>query len=301
MMTDRTSHALHNHLHAFTSDLNVKLAAILNQQHPVLQEALMFATLLGGKRIRPFLTFQIGSLLGVAPHLLLHVGAAIEMIHAYSLVHDDLPSMDNADTRRGLPSCHKKFSEAEAILTGDGLLTLAFQMMASEEAHPDPATRCHMISCLAQASGPSGMVAGQALDMHPLPPANLQDLSELHHLKSGALIQASCLLPALMAHAPDPVVEKWKRFGAAIGLSFQIVDDILDVRGDPTITGKPGFQDGHKATFVTLMGLEAVQDQAQTLLAEAKELLHKMSDSSTSHPHKAILMDLVTYIGQRES
>ena len=237
-----------------------------------LHEAMRYGVLGGGKRIRPLLCYAAGEALGVSPALLDRPAAAVELIHAYSLVHDDLPAMDNDDLRRGRPTCHKAFDEATAILAGDALQTLAFQVLA-EAADLSPQSRVAMIAALAQASGSRGMAGGQALDLAA--EGQQLDRVRLEHIhihKTGALIRAAVRL-AILADGPVEAdkAERLDRYAKCIGLAFQIQDDVLDVEGKTGDTGKTGGrdQDLQKSTYPSVVGLAESKEMAATLLAEA--------------------------------
>ncbi len=233
-----------------------------------LQEAMRYATLGQGKRLRPFFVMQSCKLHGVDEARALSVAAALEMIHCYSLVHDDLPAMDNDDLRRGLPTTHKKFDEATAILAGDGLLTFAFQILA--EVSESPA----LIAALAKAAGPSGMVGGQMLDMQAENKgfASLEKISAMQHAKTGALFEFACISGPLMAGEDASALLSYAKH---IGLAFQIADDILDVESNAQALGKATQKDNAKGkkTFVDFMGLDGAKQQAARLVAEAKSAI----------------------------
>jgi len=242
-----------------------------DQRPERLHAAMRYSALQGGKRVRPALVYATGELLGVPLEVLDAPAAAVEMIHVYSLVHDDLPAMDDDDLRRGRPTCHRQFDEATAILAGDALQVLAFQSLA--HADTPPAQRVAMITLLAEASGTQGMAGGQAIDLGAVGRTlSLAELEDMHRRKTGALLQASVLLgaaaqPGLAAGDRDRLA----RFGAALGLAFQIVDDILDVEGDPALLGKAtGADQAHnKPTYPAVMGLEAARERARQLRTDA--------------------------------
>jgi len=201
-------------------------------------DAMRYSALAPGKRLRPFLVLASANLFGVALRCALQVAAAVEMVHAYSLVHDDLPAMDNSDLRRGRPTCHKQFDEATAVLAGDGLLTAAFEVLAHPDTHGDPAVRCELVSELATAAGAAGMVGGQMIDLI----AEHQNLdigaiTRLQRMKTGALIAFSCEAGAILAKAPSELRTALRGYAHDLGLAFQIADDLLDVEGSAAWRG----------------------------------------------------------------
>ncbi len=229
----------------------------------------------GGKRLRAFLVIESARLHGVEPSQADRAAAAIEAIHAYSLVHDDLPSMDDDDLRRGKPTVHIKWDEAAAVLTGDALQTLAFEVLADPATSPNPEVRLALISSLAKASGAEGMVLGQALDIAAETAANPLTLDEITRLqagKTGALIEWSAMAGARLASADTGPLQAYSK---ALGLAFQIADDILDVEGDEGLAGKKLQKDADagKATFVSLLGLDGAKGRAQDLVSEAEDAL----------------------------
>jgi farnesyl diphosphate synthase len=239
-------------------------------------EAMRYAALGGGKRLRGFLVLQSGRLFGVDKRSLGRVAAAIECVHAYSLVHDDLPAMDDDDLRRGKPTVHKAFDEATAILAGDALLTLAFGLIAEHDAHGDPFVRCELVTRLAAAAGHAGMVGGQMLDIafeHGSPA--LPDITRLQRLKTGALITFSCEAGAILGHASTAARTALSNYGHELGLAFQIADDLLDEEGDPARMGKAVRKDAArgKPTLVSLMGPDRARTQAEALAAQASHQL----------------------------
>lgn len=235
-------------------------------------EAMRYSTLGGGKRLRPFLTICASSLFGVSLDSAIETAAAIEFIHTYSLVHDDLPAMDNDDLRRGKPSCHKAFGEAAAILAGDGLLTYAFQVLSSHRTHADPAVRCELISALAQASGCWGMVGGQMMDLEAENKAlSLEEIIRLQRLKTGELFAVSCEAGAILGKAPGMMRNLLRAYAHDMGLAFQITDDLLDVEGTRTSVGKTVRKDKivGKATLVSILGVDRAREHAQILTKQA--------------------------------
>ena len=248
-----------------------------------LMEAVRYAALSSGKRIRPFLVLSSSRLFAVSERSALRVAAAVEMIHCYSLVHDDLPAMDDDDLRRGQPTCHKKFDEATAILAGDALLTKSFEVLAEDATHSDPAVRCELIAELAKAIGPVGMVGGQMLDL-VAEQTNLAmpEVARLQRLKTGMLIGFSCEAGAILGKAAEPVRQALRAYAHDLGLAFQICDDLLDAEGDEKEVGKKTGKDAAagKATFVLLLGAERARAQAYALSRQAVQHLEIFSEKA---------------------
>jgi farnesyl diphosphate synthase len=246
-------------------------------------EAMRYAALGGGKRLRAFMAMESGRLFGVERAVMGRVAAAIECLHAYSLVHDDLPAMDNDAVRHGKPTTHLAFDEATAILAGDGLLTLAFAILAAPETHADPHIRVELVSRLALASGAHGMIGGQMIDMmaqrHEL---TLPEITRLQRLKTGALIEFSAEAGAIMGRARREARHALHGYAQDLGLAFQIADDLLDVEGDPAAMGKAARKDATagKATFVTLLGVDRAREQAQRLAAQAVQHLEMFDEKA---------------------
>ena len=235
-------------------------------------EAMRYSTLDGGKRLRPFFVLQTARLFNVAEQAALRVAAAIEMVHCYSLVHDDLPAMDDDDLRRGRPTCHKAFDEATAVLAGDALLTKAFEVVAGPATHSDPQVRCELVWELATASGAQGMVGGQMFDLRAAElDMDVQAVTRLQNLKTGRLIGFACEAGAVLGKAPRQLRNALKAYAHDLGLAFQIADDLLDVEGDPAQVGKGLHKDADagKATFVSLLGVERARAQADMLSHQA--------------------------------
>ena len=238
-----------------------------------------YATLGGGKRLRPFLVVASADLFGVPRARSVRVGAAIELIHAYSLVHDDLPAMDDALTRRGRPSCHRQYDEATAILAGDALQSVAFDLLVDPATHPDPEVRCALVSGLAVAAGPRGMCGGQMLDLLAEGRAlDLEQILELQRLKTGALIGYACEAGALLGGGSAAARAALRGYAADLGLAFQIQDDLLDVTGDAEITGKDLGRDAAvgKATVVALLGVEGSRCRLEELRSSALAHLDRL-------------------------
>lgn len=251
-------------------------------------EAIRYSAMGGGKRLRPFLAVCSASLFGVSIDAAIEAAAAIEFIHTYSLIHDDLPAMDNDDLRRGKPSCHKQFGEAAAILAGDGLLTYAFQILASSKMHPDPKVRCELITALAEASGCSGMVGGQMMDLEAENQTlSIDEIIRLQRLKTGELFAVSCEAGAILGKAPHMMRNLLRAYAHDMGLAFQITDDLLDAEGTRIQTGKNVRKDKNagKATLVSVMGVERAREHAQILTGQAISHLH-VFDKKANHLRK---------------
>ncbi|MDI9348891.1 MAG: polyprenyl synthetase family protein [Candidatus Symbiobacter sp.] len=240
----------------------------------VLLDAMRYATLQGGKRVRAFLVMESARLFNVAPSCALRVAAALEMIHAYSLVHDDLPAMDNSPWRRGQPSLHCQFDEATAILAGDALLTAAFEVLAEKATHADARVRIDLVKHLAAAAGALGMCGGQMADLlaeRQKIAAEIGVVTQVQRLKTGALIGFAATSGAILGKAPPPAKRALQNYAHDLGLAFQIKDDLLDHEGDESLVGKTLRQDqaAGKANFVTLMGAERAREQAALLAEQA--------------------------------
>ncbi len=264
------------------ADVQARMERTLDDVLPVAQpqdlhEAMRYAVLDGGKRVRPLLVFAAGSLFEAPAAHLARAAAAVEMIHAYSLVHDDMPCMDDDALRRGKPTVHVKFGEATALLVGDALQTRAFEVLAEEANGPEAAHRLRMIGILAQASGARGMCGGQAIDLASVGQRlSRAQLEQMHQLKTGALLRASVLLGALCGGRLDADQEAaLNAYAAAVGLAFQVVDDVLDATADFVTLGKTAGKDAadNKPTYVSILGLEASRALAQQLRADAHAAL----------------------------
>ncbi len=235
-------------------------------------EAMRYSALSGGKRLRPFLTVTCASLFGVSKETSLYAAAAMEFIHTYSLIHDDLPAMDDDDLRRGQPSCHIKFGEAAAILAGDALQALAFQVLADPDVHPDPSVRCELIRSVARAAGWKGLCGGQMLDLEAEnKELSVDEIIRLQRLKTGEMFAISCEAGAILGKAPEPQRRALCRYAHDMGLAFQITDDLLDAEGTREEAGKEVGKDKDrgKATLVAAMGVERAREQAQILARQA--------------------------------
>ena len=263
-----------------------------------LLEAMRYATLGGGKRMRAFLVMQSASLFAVSQTCAARVAASIEMLHAYSLVHDDLPAMDNDDLRRGRPSTHKAFDEATAILVGDALQTRAFELLAEPDTHSDPQARCELVQALGAAAGARGMAGGQMIDM--LAEGQTLDgpaVTRLQALKTGRLIQYSAETGAILGRAPLPQRHLLAAYGRDLGAAFQIADDLLDAEGSTEETGKTAGKDAAagKATMVAILGSERARAHAEMLARQAADHLESFGEKA------ALLRALASYVVTRRN
>jgi len=263
-----------------------------------LREGMRYSVLGGGKRLRPILVYATGDALGAPLEYLDVPAAAVELVHVYSLVHDDLPAMDDDDLRRGRPTCHRAFDEATAILVGDALQALAFDVLAHDVSGNVSATaRLEMIRILAYASGTSGMAGGQAIDLASVGQSlSAEDVENMHRRKTGALIQCSVLLGATAAGLEaGPKLDALKRFGADIGLAFQIQDDILDIEGETAVIGKSAGADiaRNKPTYPSTIGLPSARARAQELCDGAIAALEPLG------PHAGALAELAHFVVSR--
>jgi len=246
-------------------------------------EAMRYAILNGGKRFRPFLVLSASRLFNVAERCAFRAAAAVEMVHSYSLVHDDLPSMDDDDLRRGKPSCHVKFDEATAILAGDALLTLAFEVLAGDATHSDPAVRCELVLGLGGACGGQGMVGGQMIDLISEHQAlDIGTISRMERLKTGELIAFSCEAGAILGKAPKSARHALRAYAHDLGLAFQIIDDLLDEEGSEADIGKSVGKDAAagKATFVSILGPDQARVQAEMLADQAVQHLDLFEENA---------------------
>lgn len=265
-----------------------------------LMDAMRYSSLGGGKRLRPFLVVESSAVFGVPRDAALLAGAALECIHCYSLIHDDLPAMDNSDLRRGRPTLHKTTDDATAILAGDGLLTLAFDIITRDEVHKDPAVRLLLTRALARAAGIGGMVGGQLLDLagegrfgdrEPV------DVARVQQMKTGALLRFGCIAGALLGQASQKDYQALDAYGRALGEAFQIADDLLDVESDAAALGKPAGADAAlgKTTFVTQLGIDGAKKRVRDLLAKADEAL------SAFGPRGDVLRAAAHFVADRKS
>lgn len=254
-----------------------RMLALPGDPREGLYSAMRHATIGGGKRLRPLLVFATAQLFGVDRNCVARVATAIECIHVYSLIHDDLPAMDNDDMRRGKPTVHKAFDEATAILAGDCLHALAFEILADEATHADPFVRVELISSLAHASGPSGMAGGQMMDLEAEKTSfDLPTVTRLQAMKTGALIACAVEMGAILGRVPPEGRTGLRGYARDLGLAFQIADDLLDAEGDEELAGKKLRKDGvaGKETFLSLLGLDRAREQARLLIDQAQAHLH---------------------------
>jgi farnesyl diphosphate synthase len=259
------------------------LLPVAEGQEARLLDAMRYATLGGGKRMRGFLVMEVASLFHVAETCAARVAASVEMLHAYSLVHDDLPAMDNDDLRRGKPSTHRAFDEATAILAGDALQARAFEVLAVPDTHSDPQARAELVLALGHAAGARGMAGGQMIDM-VAEGSNLTvaEVARLHALKTGRLIQYAAEAGAILGRAASPLRQQIAAYGRDVGAAFQIADDVLDASGTAAELGKTAGKDAAvgKATFVTLLGIERAQTQARMLSEQAASHLEHFGEEA---------------------
>ncbi len=264
-------------LKAHAAAVEAHLAGLIDQHLGAgpaarLTEAMRYGLLGGGKRLRPFLVIESAGMFGVPIDSALNTAAALECVHCYSLIHDDLPAMDDDDVRRGRPSAHKAFDEATAILAGDGLLTFAFEVLALPETHADPAVRGELVLELARASGAMGMVGGQMLDLAAEGrQLSAAEVTELQAMKTGALIKFGCVAGAVLGRASTGERLALDIYGHTLGAAFQIADDLLDVEGDAAITGKATAKDAAagKGTLVGLLGITGARAELERQVAAA--------------------------------
>jgi farnesyl diphosphate synthase len=268
-------------------------------------DAMRYSSLGGGKRFRPFLVAESAALFGVPRQRALMAGAALECVHCYSLVHDDLPAMDNDDLRRGQPTAHRAFDEATAILSGDGLLTLAFDILSRTDTHPDAKVRIELVSSLARAAGLGGMVGGQMLDLTAEGrfdgnvPLKLDESSilTLQAMKTGALLRFACTAGGILGSANAAQRTALERYGSAVGKAFQIADDLLDHEGDPALVGKQTGKDAEagKATIVGILGAPGAKARLKELVVEAGDALAPFGENG------AILVEGARFVADRHA
>ncbi|MCK5374540.1 MAG: polyprenyl synthetase family protein [Alphaproteobacteria bacterium] len=292
---------LQNEMAAVNEAINKLIDRLLPQTDLAenrLFSAMRHGTLNGGKRLRPFLVVHSAALFNVDPARARRVAATLELIHCYSLIHDDLPAMDDAALRRGKPTVHRQFDEATAILAGDALLTLAFEVLSEPETHEDPHVRCELIKALAFSSGPQGMVGGQMLDLIAEEKEfDLGTISRMQRMKTGKLMAFACEAGAILGKSNKPHKKALCNYAYDLGLAFQVTDDILDVESDPQDTGKDTGKDEQagKATFVSAMGKEQAKERAEMLVEQAIRHL-RIFDGREKH-----LVDLALYVLARRA
>lgn len=240
-------------------------------------QAMRYSTIGGGKALRPFLILSVAGMLNVDPKQALNVAGALEMVHTYSLIHDDLPAMDNDTMRRGKATNHVYFDEATAILAGDALLTKAFEVLSNPATHPDGMVRCRLISHLAKAAGTKGMIGGQMLDLiGEKTPLTLEEIERMQIMKTGALLKYACTAPAIMSGENGEKLKALETYAVAIGLMFQMTDDILDIEGDSLVVGKTLGKDktAKKSTFVSVLGIQETKENIKVLAQKAHNTLN---------------------------
>ena len=265
-------------------------------------EAMRYASLGGGKRFRPFLLVESAGLFRVPQHNALMAGAALECVHCYSLVHDDLPAMDNDELRRGQPTAHRRFDEATAILAGDGLLTFAFDILSREETHANAAVRIALVNALARAAGIGGMAGGQMLDLAaegrfgPLRHGE-SDVRLLQAMKTGALLRFACEAGGILGNADARQSQALTCYGAAVGEALQIAVDLLDIEGDPALVGKSTGKDvaAGKATFVSVLGIDGAKERLEQLVIEAETALAPFGSAA------AMLIEGAHFVAERRA
>jgi len=275
-----------------------RLLPIASGPERPLAEAMRHGVLAGGKRIRAFLAMQSAAICGGTREQAMRVAAAVECLHCYSLIHDDLPAMDNSALRRGQATVHVRYGEAMAILAGDALQALAFEILAHRQTHPEPRIRIALVAHLAHGAGVGGMVTGQVLDMAAAQTApTLADVIRLQRLKTGALIEFSCMAGPLLTEAPSPTRQALAAYAHDVGLAFQIADDLLDEEGSEEITGKPVHADAaqHKATFIAVMGATRARAEAEALARRAAAHLDSLGERAS------LLQDLARHVVARSA
>ena len=261
-----------NYLNEIVELVDAKLSNLLpsveSEDNNRLVKAMRYSMMSPGKRIRPFLTIASANIFGVNKSCALQAAAAVEMVHAYSLIHDDLPSMDNDDIRRGMPSCHIKFDEATAILTGDALLTYAFEILADKETHPDSNVRCELIATLAKAIGWSGMVGGQILDISSNSNSTINEIIRMQLMKTGELFAVACEAGAILGKASRNLRIALRGYAHDVGLAFQIIDDLQDLKQDLN-DNQQGDNKVLKTNYVLTKGVDKAKEQAKMLIQQA--------------------------------
>ena len=296
------SPGLQDRMNNVTDDVNKTISRLLPETdlaEAPLYEAMRYGTLNGGKRLRPFLLMECAALFGVDPMRARRAAAAVEFVHSYSLIHDDLPAMDDAQLRRGKPSTHIAFDEATAILAGDALLALAFEVLSDPDTHEDPRVRCELVTILAHASGPQGLCGGQMLDLiGEKTDFDLGTISRMQRMKTGKLITFACEAGAVLGKASEHHRKALVNYSNDLGLAFQVTDDILDVEQTSKTTGKDSGKDAQagKSTFVSTMGVDQAKSRAEMLVAQAKRHLHVFDNGRAD-----TLKEIADYVLQRRA
>jgi len=274
-----------NYLNTFSSKFDRNLVDLIPKSQKIsskLFDAMHYVIKVGGKRLRPIFLMEIAKILGVEKTYSFRTAASIEFIHCYSLVHDDLPAMDNDDLRRGSPTCHRQYDDATAILVGDAFQSLAFEVLADKKTHPDPGIRCSLINELAKSSGSNGMVGGQMLDLEAeKKKLDLDQILQLQKLKTGELFRFSCLASCILSEKLDEI-RIFEDFASKLGLAFQIKDDLLDVEGDEKKIGKKTKKDSDrgKETLISLLGKDNAKKKSEDLIFKAIKLLERYGEKA---------------------
>jgi farnesyl diphosphate synthase len=285
---------------AVSADIDTRFDRLLHvpdDPRADLYRAMRHAAIGGGKRLRPLLVCATADLFGVSRECSGEVATAVEAIHVYSLIHDDLPAMDDDDVRRGKPTVHKAYDEATAILAGDCLHALAFEVLADPATHPDPFVRADLVMELARASGPSGMAGGQMMDLVAERASfDLATVTRLQQMKTGALISVSVEMGAILGRLPPEGRLGLRGYAHDLGLAFQIADDLLDAEGDEAVAGKKLRKDGEagKETFLSLLGIDRAREQCRMLVAQAVQHLHAYGSEAD------VLRDIAAYVVERD-
>ncbi len=295
----KSKNHIDNLISSFSKNFDKKLVDLIpkkkiSSKH--LYNAMKYIIDVGGKRLRPIFLTEISNLLGVKKENSFRTAASVELIHCYSLVHDDLPSMDNDDLRRGHKTCHKKFDEATAILVGDALQSLAFEILANHKTHKDPKKRIMLINELSKSAGCEGMVGGQMLDLEAeKKKLNLKEIYNLQRLKTGELFRFSCVSPCILA-GKNKKIKMFENFSSNLGLAFQIKDDLLDIEGNEKEIGKKTRKDSRKGkeTLISLLGKEKARKKSEELIANSLEILKKFGKDAEN------LIDLTNFIISRK-
>ena len=288
---------LHDYMEQLRTEIDSAMMSYQYQNRHTVADAMNYAIQAGGKRLRPILLLMILEAFGIPREKGMATAVALEMIHTYSLIHDDLPAMDNDDFRRGKPTVHKAYNEAIAILAGDGLLTDAFNVLANDK-NLDAVTKLRLVRLLAAAAGSCGMIQGQLLDLEAEEkPVSLDELKQIHQLKTGRLIEFACLAAGFIIDPTDIYIHRLRWFSNHLGLAFQIQDDILDVEGDFEKLGKPVGSDvkNDKSTYVALLGLDGAKQMLEVEINSALKVLDDLPADT------AMLKELTLYVANRDS